>query len=115
MRAYRAYVLGINGGNDFVMVGSFSPDHLDDAAAIKAAKELDEGHDIELWDRNRLVARIDRNSHSVSLCDGPLITGLRKVPNESLAPAMEGERERPSLSAARGEWTGENGEPGKVM
>src|SRR3954462_7602053 len=103
MREYRAYILGINGGNDFLMVGSFSPDHSDDAAAIKAAKELDEGHDIELWDCKRLVARIDHNSHSVTLCDGPLITALRKV---SLAPAME--EERPSLSAAPGEWVGEN-------
>jgi hypothetical protein len=33
--------------------------HPDDAAALIAAKRLIDGHDIEVWDRGRLVARLD--------------------------------------------------------
>jgi hypothetical protein len=33
-------------------------DHPDDATAIAAAKTLVEGHDVELWDHSRFVARL---------------------------------------------------------
>jgi hypothetical protein len=114
MRDYRAYILGINGGNGFVRVTDFSGDHPDDAAAIEAAKKLDNGHDVELWDCKRLVARIDHKSHSATICDDPLTTILRQVPNESLAPAIEGETERAPHSPEGGGCIGEEGEPSKV-
>jgi hypothetical protein len=58
MPEYRAYILGIN-GERFIWVADFSSDHPDDATAMKAAKKLVDGHDVELWDRGRLVARFD--------------------------------------------------------
>ena len=58
MSEYRAYLLGIE-GRRFIRVVDFSSDHPDDAAAMKAAKELVDGYDVELWDCGRLVARFD--------------------------------------------------------
>jgi len=58
MSEYRAYLLGIK-GNRFIRVVDFSSDHPDDATAMKAAKKLVDGHDVELWERGRLVARFD--------------------------------------------------------
>jgi hypothetical protein len=54
MPDYRAYIVGIDG--HFARV-EFLHSHLNDAAAIKAAKQLVDGHDIELWDRDRFVGR----------------------------------------------------------
>jgi hypothetical protein len=54
---YRAYVLGID-GHRFLKAARFLSDHPDDVAAIAAAKTLVEGHDVELWDHNRFVARL---------------------------------------------------------
>ena len=53
---YRAYIIGID-GHRFVRVAQFSTDHPDDATAMKAAEELVDRHDIELWHSSRLVAR----------------------------------------------------------
>jgi hypothetical protein len=57
MGDYRAYVLGI-GGKRFVWVKDFLTDHPDDAAALKAAKNLTDAHDVEVWEGGRLVARL---------------------------------------------------------
>jgi hypothetical protein len=57
MRDYRAYILGID-GHRFVRVKDFSSGHPDDEAALSAAKQLIDGHDVELWDCGRLVARL---------------------------------------------------------
>jgi hypothetical protein len=54
---YRAYVLGID-GHRFLKAARFLSDHPDDVAAVAAAKTLVEGHDVELWDHNRFVARL---------------------------------------------------------
>jgi hypothetical protein len=59
MPDYRAYVVGIDG--HFVRV-EFLHSHPDDAAAIEAAKQLVDGHDIELWDRDRFVGRYSRET-----------------------------------------------------
>jgi hypothetical protein len=56
MRDYRAYILGID-GHCFVRVEAFASDHPHDEAALRAAKELVDGHEVELWDCGRLVAR----------------------------------------------------------
>lgn len=65
MREYRAYILGID-GHRFIKVKDFSSDHPDDAAALSAAKRLVDGHDVELWDCGRLVARLSANGEVAS-------------------------------------------------
>jgi hypothetical protein len=55
MPDYRAYIIGIEGR--FIGAEVLS-NHVDDAAAIEATKQLIDGHDIELWDRDRLVVRL---------------------------------------------------------
>jgi hypothetical protein len=47
MRDYRAYILGID-GHRFIRVEDFLSDHLDDAAALNAAKQLTDKHDVEV-------------------------------------------------------------------
>jgi hypothetical protein len=58
MPDYRAYILG-RPGHRFLKVTEFSGDHADDAAALREAKKLIDGYDVELWDGGRLVARLD--------------------------------------------------------
>jgi hypothetical protein len=70
---YRAYILGID-GHRFVFVKDFLSNHLDDAAALTAAKKLIDGHDIEVWDRGRLVARLDHKSGN-PISDFPMLAG----------------------------------------
>ena len=65
MGEYRAYILGID-GHRFVRVNEFSSNQPDDAAALSAAKQLVDGHDVELWDCGRLVARLTPDGESVS-------------------------------------------------
>jgi hypothetical protein len=65
MRDYRAYILGVD-GHRFVKVKDFLSDQPDDAAALSAAKRLVDGHDVELWDCGRLVARLSPNGEVAS-------------------------------------------------
>jgi len=56
---YRAYILNDKGG--IVEVREFyAPD---DAAAIVQAKTYVNGHDVELWQLDRKVARLPRHKH----------------------------------------------------
>jgi hypothetical protein len=55
MSGYRVYVVGIDGR----FLRSIQVDCLDDKAAIESAKQFIDGHD-ELWQRDRLIARFDR-------------------------------------------------------
>jgi len=55
MPDYRAYIIGIDG---HFIKAEFLSDHPDDATAIEAAKHLVDGHDVELWDRDRMVIRL---------------------------------------------------------
>lgn len=57
MRDYRVYILGVD-GHRFIKAEEFSSDHPDDAAALKAAKQLLDGHEGERWDCGRLVVRL---------------------------------------------------------
>jgi hypothetical protein len=52
---YRAYILGID-GHRFVWVSDFKTDYRDDSAALDAARQLSDKHDVEVWDGGRLVA-----------------------------------------------------------
>jgi hypothetical protein len=65
MGEYRAYILGID-GHRFVIVKEFSSNQPDDAAALSAAKQLVDGHDVELWDCGRLVARLSPDGETLS-------------------------------------------------
>jgi hypothetical protein len=65
MGDYRAYILGID-GHRFVRVKEFASDQPDDAAALGAAKQLVDGHDVELWDCGRLVARLSPDGETMS-------------------------------------------------
>jgi hypothetical protein len=53
---YRAYLIGDINGHRF-MKADFLSNHPDDATAMSAAKQLLNGHDVELWDCGRFVAR----------------------------------------------------------
>ena len=55
MGDYRAYILGID-GHRFVWVSDFKTDYRDDSAALDAARQLSDKHDVEVWDGGRLVA-----------------------------------------------------------
>jgi hypothetical protein len=54
MPDYRAYIVGIDG--HFIRV-EFLHTYPDDATAIEAAKQIVDGYDVELWDRDRFVGR----------------------------------------------------------
>lgn len=52
MPDYRAYLIGSDGH----FYKSVVLDEPDEAAAIAAAKQLVDGHDVELWQRDRKIA-----------------------------------------------------------
>jgi hypothetical protein len=56
MADYRVYVIGSDGH----FVKSIHLDCADDKAAIESAKQLIDGADIELWQRDRKIATFDR-------------------------------------------------------
>ena len=56
MPEYRVYVIGDDGH----FMKSEPLDCADDSIAIESAKQLIDGHDIELWQRDRRIARFDR-------------------------------------------------------
>ena len=87
MHTYRAYVLGME-THRYQQVAQFVGDQVDDDAAMKAAEKFVDGHDVELWEAARLVARFDHKSGSVTIGD-QLPMALRTVPSESLVPAVE--------------------------
>ena len=68
MSDYSAYIIGIP-GHRFIKADQFLSDYPDDATAMRAAEQLVDGYDVELWDRTRLVARIDHKSRASAICD----------------------------------------------
>jgi hypothetical protein len=56
MPDYRAYIVGADGLFNSTRT-EFLHNHPDDATAIEAAKQLVDGHDIELWNGDRFVGR----------------------------------------------------------
>jgi hypothetical protein len=54
MPYYRAYVLGSDGH----FMDAINLDCANDAAAVESAKQLINGHDIEVWQEDRLVAKL---------------------------------------------------------
>jgi hypothetical protein len=55
MPDYRAYLIGTDGH----FFKSVVLDADDDAEAIAAARQLVDGHDVELWQRDRKIAKFD--------------------------------------------------------
>jgi hypothetical protein len=55
MTHYRAYVIGQDGH----FIKSVILDCVDDNAAIESAKQLVDGHDIELWQLDRQIAKFE--------------------------------------------------------
>jgi hypothetical protein len=88
MRDYRAYVFGTD-NHRYQKVEQFARNHADDRTAMKAAEQLVDGHDVELWECARLVARFDHKSGSVLTPDQISVAALQAVPSASLAPSEE--------------------------
>jgi antitoxin (DNA-binding transcriptional repressor) of toxin-antitoxin stability system len=90
MRDYRAYILGID-GHRFVKVKDFLSDQPDDATALSAAKTLADGHEVELWDCGRLVARLSPNGEVTSPDLAPFMfsAALSESRNVSSKPTAE--------------------------
>lgn len=61
MTAYRAYIVGLHSRS----IGVVNIDCADDDTAITSASHLVASHDVELWQLNRPVARIDHESKQV--------------------------------------------------
>jgi hypothetical protein len=55
MPDHRAYTMSTDG---HVIAAEILRDHPDDAAAVKAAEQIVDGHDVEVWDRARVVFRL---------------------------------------------------------
>ena len=56
MAYYRAYVVGSDGKFQI----AHSLDCKDDEAAIEAARQFVDGHDVEVWQQNRRITRLER-------------------------------------------------------
>jgi hypothetical protein len=77
--------LGLLGSRDFLT------DHPDDAAAMNAAKQLTDRHDVELWDCGRLVARLSPDGEVLSPGLAPSLIFVAPSDSEknSVAPPVE--------------------------
>ena len=58
MTVYCAYIVGLHDRT----IGVVQLDCIDDESAIKYARRLVDGHDVELWQTDRPVARFDVRS-----------------------------------------------------
>jgi hypothetical protein len=54
---YRAYIIGSDG----LFLSALNLDCADDAAAVEAAKQFVDGHDVEVWQNDRKVARLEHD------------------------------------------------------
>ena len=54
MSYYRVYIVGQDGH----FVDAINLDCADDGAAIESARQLVDGHDIELWQEGRMVTKL---------------------------------------------------------
>jgi hypothetical protein len=95
MRDYRAYILGID-DHRFIRVEEFLSDHRDDAAALNAAKQLTDKHDVEVWDGGRLVARLSLGEELAS--PGLVPSLVSALPSDSETNAFKPPVEPVSLS-----------------
>jgi hypothetical protein len=54
MTYYRAYIVGEDGH----FIEAVNLDCVDDAAAVKSAKQLVNSHDVEVWQQGRMVTKL---------------------------------------------------------
>jgi hypothetical protein len=54
MPYYRAYIIGQDGQ----FIEAINLDCADDAAAVESAKQIVNGHDVEVWQQDRMVTRL---------------------------------------------------------
>jgi hypothetical protein len=54
MPYYRAYIIGQDGH----VIEAINLDRADDAAAVESAKQIVNGHDVEVWQQDRMVTRL---------------------------------------------------------
>jgi hypothetical protein len=59
MQHYRVYFIGQDGR----FLKTIDLSCADDGAAIESAKQLIDGNDLELWQRDRRIARFDSRPH----------------------------------------------------
>jgi hypothetical protein len=97
MRDYRAYILNID-GHRFIWAKEFSNSHPSDAAALNAAKQLTDKHDVEVWEDGRLVARLSPDEGSLVARLSPGGEGV--LPG--LAPSLPSDCENGSVRPAHG-------------
>lgn len=95
MRDYRAYILGIE-DHRFIRVDEFLSNHRDDVAALNAAKQLTDKHDVEVWDGGRFVARLSLGEELVS--PGLVPSLVSALPSDSETNAVKSPAEPVSLS-----------------
>jgi len=65
MEDYRAYILAID-GHRFVCAKEFLTNYKNDAAAVDAARQLTDEHEVEVWQGCRLVARLCHGEEEMS-------------------------------------------------
>jgi hypothetical protein len=58
MPVYCAYIVGLHDRT----IGVVQLDCIDDESAIKSARGLADSHDVELWQTDRPIARLDARS-----------------------------------------------------
>jgi hypothetical protein len=98
MRDYRAYILNID-GHRFVWAKEFPNSHPSDAAALNAAKQLTDKHDVEVWEGSRLVAKLSPGEGSGLVARlSPAEEGL----SPQLAPSQSSDCENSSVGPADG-------------
>jgi len=61
MTYYRAYIIGQDGH----FKEAITLDCADDTTAVESAKQLINGHDIELWKQDRLVIKLPSSDFSI--------------------------------------------------
>lgn len=70
MTYYRAYIIGQDGH----FKGAVNLDCADDTAAVESAKQLVNGHDVELWQQGRMVAKLASTDEPLTARDGRTFT-----------------------------------------
>jgi hypothetical protein len=61
MPVHRAHIVGLHDRS----IGVVQLDCIDDKSAIKSARRLVDSHDVELWQLDRPVARLDARSKQI--------------------------------------------------
>jgi len=98
MTVYRAHIVGLHGRS----IGVVQLDCIDDESAIKSAGRLVDSHDVELWQMDRPVARLDACSKQM-LRSSRGMSALGQSRRFGRAPGLSGSAtSRPCEFGSRG-------------